>query len=106
MSQWTKADYEAQWISALTAIVGGRSKSALITVFQPPESTHWDWWPMYREGEVVVFQNQLLLFEDMPRGFTVEYALNKIGPIERYSEGQRISEWRTDVESIRKFLSR
>jgi len=72
---WNKADYEAQWRDAINAIFKG-SKSPLAVWYVAPEfSDNLEWWPMYRDGNVVHVQNHLLSYDQLTRPFSQENML-------------------------------
>ena len=57
--EWSKRDYEAQWLRSLERLIAGDTKVALITQYvNPGESSNLEWWALYRgENDVVYVQN-------------------------------------------------
>ncbi|WP_263365363.1 hypothetical protein [Edaphobacter bradus] len=102
--QWNKADYEAQWRDAIKAILKG-SKSALAVWYVAPEfSDNLEWWPMYREGNVIHVQNHLLFYDQLTRPFSQENMLSFIRDRRTINEdGERISEWSVELSEVEEF---
>jgi len=72
LSLWTKSDYESHWTRELKALFEGRSKVALIVSYNDPKASwNMEIWRVYRDGEWVHFQNQLLWYDSLPNGFEV-----------------------------------
>jgi hypothetical protein len=58
--EWSKRDYEAQWLRSLQRLVNGDTKVALITQYlNPAESSNLEWWALYRDEDDVVYSNSL-----------------------------------------------
>jgi hypothetical protein len=97
-----------QWREALHRIVHGREhKSALITSYLPPDlHSHVEWWPLYRDGDVIKIHNSLLIYGELTRPFSVDHPWPFIVDYRRTnSEGQLLSEWETDLASMEKCLA-
>lgn len=108
---WSISDYQKQWVHAIERIVNvDNSTSALITELRDPAlagEVVGQWWVLYREGEKVYVQNQLILKKNLTGGFN---------PLDPYShipkrktetdEGDKISEWEVTVQDMREFLKR
>jgi hypothetical protein len=59
------------------------------------------WWVLYRDGDSVHVQNQLLIFENLMAAFEEEEPWKSIGPRKILSEeGLAISEWRVALSDI------
>jgi len=106
LSRWSKADYEDHWLKALRRLLSAEGKSALITVYQhPSESSHLEWWPLFREHDTVYVQNHILVFGDLPRLFREEEAFSFLSSRRTVDEdGEAVSQWQTSIEDIRRFL--
>jgi hypothetical protein len=94
-TEWARRDYERQWRDGLNGIVSGERKSCLITSLLDPGVTDFlIHWPMYRAESWVVFQEQMLLADGLPRGFD---PAKPCGIVEDWitvsDSGQKISEW-------------
>jgi len=105
---WTAADYQRQWLEACERLVGGESVSALIVSYvNPALSEFLVWWPLYRDGDVVHVQNELLIYEQVPTPFVVEDPWSSVRErLIANDDGMEISEWDTQIQSIRDFLRR
>lgn len=104
LSFWTRADYEGQWRRAAQQL-SSLAKAALITSMGDPASAVFlRWWAMYRSGDVVFFQDQLVFFRELGRPFDPL----KTGPLVRerrtIAEGTAISEWTVGVASVLSFI--
>ena len=70
-------------------------------MYDPRSANFLMWWPMWRVGDTVFVQNQILFMDKIREGFDEE-------GLERYipkrttttSEGERISEWSVSVKDI------
>jgi CdiI N-terminal domain len=105
---WNPNAYERHWVSALRRLLEGASKSALITSYVEPElADHLVWWPLYREGDTVYVQNHMLFYDQLEKPFSPRDPWQTV-PQRRTvnGEGQRISEWVTDLSSVQKCLAR
>jgi CdiI N-terminal domain len=100
------ADYERQWQKACERIIAGEEKSALIVSHvSPPASEFLVWWPLYRDGEIVHVRNELLFYAMMNVPFSVQEPWNSIRDRRATNdEGLEISEWDTNLESLRQFV--
>ena len=102
--QWSKADYEAQWRNAIRTLLEG-SKSALMVHYVSPEfADNFEWWPMYRVGDVVYLQNHLPWYDQLPGPFSPENMLSFVKDrITINEDGNRISEWSVKLSDIEAF---
>ena len=108
LSLWTKSDYESHWTRELKALFEGRSKVALIVSYNDPKASwNMEIWRVYRDGEWVHFQNQLLWYDSLPNGFEVSKMSDYIDDHSiTDEEGNRISEWDVSIRDIELFLHR
>ncbi len=108
LHDWRVANYKRQWKEAITALVDGAEKGALVTDFSNPDKGGIiTWWPMYRDGTKVFVQNQLLFPWVAPKPFSLEKAITNIGPFETTSEdsGHPISTWQVSIKDLETFAS-
>ena len=108
LSLWGKSDYESHWTRELKSLFEGNRKAALIVSFDDPKAaSNMEIWRVYRDGECLHFQNQLLPYSNLPHEF-------EISEIDRYvqdrvvvtPEGDRISEWDVAIRDVEMFLWR
>jgi hypothetical protein len=101
---WRPADYERQWILAARRLIAGHASSAFSI-----EAGRL-WWTAWRVGDDVVFQQRLLVAEEMRPAWSasadaIPYEL--VGERRSLSdEGDQVSEWRVPLDDIREFLTR
>ncbi|MFJ7271318.1 hypothetical protein ACIQV3_32530 [Streptomyces sp. NPDC099050] len=103
---WSKQDYWRSWLAAIEVLEEqGHAASCLVTSIADPGSSHVAMcWPLYREGERVFVQNAMIIFDDLPVPFDIDRPWLSIQPHTTVDEdGNRISEWSTDMESVREF---
>src|SRR5579863_9497627 len=63
---WSPAQYQRHWETSLRRIVAGGDRSALITSYvEPAPGGFLYWWPLFREGQTVHLQNQMLFFDQL-----------------------------------------
>ncbi len=100
---WDRRRYQHHWLSALGRLLEGANKSALITSYvEPGLSDHLLWWPLYRVGDAVYVQNHMLFYSHLAKPFSQEDPWQSIPERTTVNaEGRRISEWATDLPSIR-----
>jgi hypothetical protein len=103
---WKSEDYERHWRDAVVRIVGRHRTSCLLTsIYDPATARFYFWWPMYRRGSRVFIQNHGLFLDQLDHPFDTN---NVYGSVPRRitvnDEGERISEWETTVDDLRKFL--
>lgn len=109
---WSLEEYDFHWRKALERLIAVGDRSALITDYvEPPaypySGGHIIWWPLYRDGDAVYVQNQLLFFAHLSQPFSPERPWDSVRDRRVVNEdGQKISEWVTTAEDIRHFLSR
>ncbi len=107
LEYWTAEQYEEQWSVALGEIESGANQSALVTSVTDPRTTNFlFWWPLYRVGDSVFVQNQVLMLDEIRNKFSLDRIGDFVPERETINEeGDRISEWRSSIASIRQFLS-
>jgi len=106
LALWNAERYERQWQEGIERLRHGAASSCLITsVWASPRDSDCDvfgvWWKLYRVGERVVVQNQLLLSSVFGREFDPDDPYRSIP--ERRSvnaEGVQVSEWTVEFDSI------
>ena len=102
---WKKQQYESQWQRAIRVLLSESSKAALIVEYLSPEvASHLEWWAMYREGETVYLQNQLLFYEQLATPFSLDSpfaSLHDRATID--PEGTSISEWSVSLSEVEQF---
>ena len=107
--EWSKRDYEAQWLRSLERLINGDTKVALITQYlDPAESSNLEWWALYRgKDDVVYVQNQLRFCDQLGKDFSIaEVGKFLAERITVNEDGNRISEWEVQCTKIRVFVDR
>jgi hypothetical protein len=105
---WNRDDYEHHWKEALSRIVFLADVSCLITsIVNPISASHLFWWPMYREGNTVYIQHQILFFQNLPSSFNEKDPFSSIPKRQLIDEdGNPLSEWAVSTGEIEDFLNR
>ena len=105
---WGMEDYRNHWREALERIVGGQNKSCLISSVTDPKNTNFiEWWPIYREGKFLHFQNQFLFLENLKEEFDPSNPYKHVSARKTINEdGQKLSEWSLPVKAVTDFLAR
>jgi hypothetical protein len=108
LASWDREKYEHQWKVAIARIVAGAGRSALIVSYIELLFSHYVMlWPMYRDGETVYIQNRMLFFDQLSKPFSTDRPWDSLQERETISpEGERISEWVTDIDSLRAYLEK
>ncbi|WP_340617364.1 hypothetical protein [Xenorhabdus entomophaga] len=98
---WNLNDYKRSWVKSIEEGLHKKNHSALaVSMYDPNKANFIFVWIIYFKGKDVFIQNQTLFMDDCP-GFEPNRINSFIEP--RYTEtedGNKISEWRTDLNSI------
>lgn len=108
LSYWNAEAYVKQWRDSLKALVTeNHSVALLITSVEPPaEAGRCTAFVLYKEGDSVFVQQHLLAYRDSRSSINWRRLLASVGRRETIDEdGNRISEWNTEMEDIRAFLA-
>jgi len=99
---WDTDRYESQWRQGIDRLLDGAPKSCLITSILEPKYEHFGtWWVLYRDGQQVLVQNQLLLLDVFGSGFDPDQPYASIRDrVSLCAEGERISEWSINFDDI------
>jgi hypothetical protein len=102
---WTAADYERQWAQGVTRILEGELKSVLVTSMVQPEIANFImWWPMYRDGNLVVFRNHLLMMQQSGQLFTIPNLYSFIPDRLDSADAEfKVSEWTIELDKMKSF---
>jgi hypothetical protein len=108
LSLWSKTDYQSHWIHELKAILEGSPKAALVVSYDDPKaSLNMEIWRVYRDGEWLHFQNQLLQYSSLPQTFQISEVRRHIPDRVMITEdGNQISEWDVHIRDLETFLWR
>lgn len=109
LSYWGKEDYQAHWHKAVTRIIRNEGPSALLTDAIPPEEANFiSWWMMWRMDDMAVFQEGLLMMEDLTEPFSLDNPHAFVGQYNGnlFDDGSKISEWRVPVHELESFINR
>ena len=102
---WRRGDYERQWIEGANRLLGGATNSAFV------EQAGRVWWTAWREGELVVVQQRLLIAdESMSRAWSAladDLPYELVGRRQTHSDdGQPLSQWLLSVADLQAFVER
>lgn len=105
LSFWNRERYEKQWRDGLQKILEGALRSCFITsVWNENGVFGCEWWRMYRIGEQVAIQNQLIrphIFNQSFENFNPDNPYPSIQDHHSFDEdGQQISEWLVRFDQI------
>ena len=107
MEYWDATRYRLHWRQAITRIIQGSGTSALITsMYDPALANFIYWWPMYRMGQTVQFQNHILFLSELEAPFDPNDPFRSI-PERRIvdTDGEEISEWSATIADLEGFLA-
>lgn len=106
LSYWCIEDYKKSWKKSLEEGIKSRRHAALAVSMYEPDFTNFIFvWVIYFSGEKVFIQNSVL-FLDECKSFSIEKINEFIEPRTTYNEdGEKISEWSTDIKSILDFYN-
>jgi hypothetical protein len=101
---WGKDDYYKQWKQAIKRLTDQKSqRSCLITSLTNPKTANFiTWWPIYRVGNSVYFQNQILFMSKLDTPFNPDDPYKYVSPRKTITEDKvEISEWELQVSDLR-----
>jgi hypothetical protein len=103
LDTWDVNKYQSQWLSSLKSIVGGSDKKCLITAMRDPRKSDFiSLFALYRIGESVFVQNQIVMCEGNQSKIISEDFDSLIEEREIYTDdGEKISEWKTTIREIK-----
>jgi CdiI N-terminal domain len=104
---WSKRDYESQWRNAINVLLNESFKAALIVEYTGTDaSSHLEWWPMYKVGDTVYLQNQLLFYNQLPEPFSLQRPFIYLRNRETTDQaGLPISEWLVRLSEVERFAA-
>ena len=107
MGFWSAAEYRASWSAALRRLINGAEVSCLlVSVSTTEEAEFFTAWPLYRSGDDVYVQNQLIFVDELDHDFDPDAPWESIGPRTILDkDGNRISEWRLTRTDIEEFIA-
>ncbi len=104
LSYWDENEYEEQWKDGVGRVLGGHSRSCLLTAVTDPKNTHYfEWWLIYREAEVVFLQNGILFLEDSKHSLDPKHIFDDIPVRETMEDGRPVSEWTVPLTDFEEF---
>ncbi|MEV6568863.1 hypothetical protein [Streptomyces kronopolitis] len=107
LSFWSAREYRNNWRRALERIgQKNTTTSCLISsITDPGNSNFISCWPLYRHGQNVTVQSSLIFLDELNEEFSEAEPWHAIAPHSSIDEdGNRISEWVTQVSDVRAFL--
>ncbi|MFE3024139.1 hypothetical protein [Nocardia tengchongensis] len=103
---WSVDDYQAGWAAALRRTLDGETVACLPVTMSDPKTTNFvEVWALYRDGDVVHVQNQLIFLADLDHDFDPAEPWRSVDPRATVTEdGDAISEWTVQVTAIEEFV--
>ncbi len=103
---WSAADYERHWEAAAARILESERTALITSITDPATSNFIRWWPMYRQGDSVIFREQVLFLQGLPEPFDAGHLEKFVEPRGPIGPDEPISEWLLPLDAIRGFLQR
>lgn len=103
---WTRADYLRHWDEALHQILVADTSCLVTSMRDLAVSDFINRWLLYRDGESVLFQNQVLFAADVQQELVGSSSWRSV-PTRRThtNDGHQISEWNVLLSDIQLFLA-
>lgn len=103
---WKTEDYIRQWVEGIERIIHMTNNSCLITSISNPDHANFIlWWVMYKQDNMILFQNQILFFELLDQKFSLDNPYIHVPKRMTVNEdGKEISEWSVPLQEIKNFL--
>ncbi len=103
---WTMSDYEAQWREGIARLAAGAVSSALVTSYAGPGDTIHSIRPMWRLGNVVYFQEHLVMDRDIgPPNVAGQFYAGVGERASHTDHGAPVSEWAVPFAEVLSFLA-
>lgn len=108
VSYWGTERYERQWLDAVSNLLRGHDRTALLTSLVNPETANFvRFWTLHRVGDAIAVQEQICFMDSLHEPFDPESVERFVPPRETVTEdGHRISEWSTTIASLQAFVDR
>src|SRR5262245_51858075 len=106
LSFWSSSHYQRHWLEGAERLLAGAGVSCLISAMRDPRTANFiEWWPLYRLGDEVKIQNQLVLMQNLPGILDPAHPFRLVPPRTIVStEGTPISEWTTSLNALQRFV--
>jgi hypothetical protein len=99
---WSADRYENQWREGIDRLLKEASRSCLITSMLDPKTEVFGvWWKLYRDGDQVVVQNQMLLSDVFGKNFDADEPYRSIPDrLSVNADGEPVAEWFLKFDKI------
>jgi hypothetical protein len=108
LSFWAAEQYETSWRDAFLQLASATGAvSCLVTSMADPADANFVFcWPLYRDGDTVRVRNNVLFLDELDEPFDPERPWASVpADFEAADEdGNRISEWTTDMSQVYEFM--
>jgi hypothetical protein len=106
LTYWNADNYQRHWRQAVARIIQSSTTSCLISsMYNPTNANFIVWYPMYRVGDTVFIQNQILFLDELPLPFNENDPFSSIPERRTISDGgELLSEWSVPLEDLKTFL--
>ena len=105
LSFWKKDEYLRQWKKSLSEAIREGQSCLITSMVEPIKDNYIFCWPIYNEGDYLIFQNRILFLSDLSEEFKLENLNDYVGERTQYDEdGEKISEWKLKKEEVNTFL--
>jgi hypothetical protein len=103
---WDAEDYRQQWRGGAQRFVSGAASSCFLTrAVAPSRDNFLEWWQIYRVDARLIFQNRLVMFDQIDWSFDYDRLYDFVLPYSRLSSDNTvISEWAVELGWIESFL--
>ena len=105
---WRPDDYRRHWRDAVARTLSGAERSALVTSMENPTTANFiRWWPMYRTGDTVHFQEQILFLAETDEPFRLDEPFASVRRRTTISDdGDKVSEWSVPIGALASWASK
>jgi len=107
LTVWDVERYKQQWEEAIACILVGEAKNYLVTGLRDPCGSDFiSLFALYREGDEVFIQNQIILCEGNEEKIAKMDLLDLVEERETHTEdGEEISEWKVSINELRRSVN-
>lgn len=104
---WSVEDYKRHWLQAANYLLEGHDKTVFFTTMYDPSYANFLFaWPMWRFGEQIRVQNQMMLIDELTGSFDSYNPYAHVGEFAEFSDEQPISAWFIQAEEIAVYIER
>jgi hypothetical protein len=102
---WSVDDYKNHWLQAAKYLLAGHDKTLFFTTMYDADHANFLFsWSMWRFGEHICMQNQMLFLKELTENFDPQHPYIHVGDFAEHSDEQPISTWHIQFKDIAAYV--